>query len=100
VDKSVRAPKRKRSDLLHRFICAAALSAILGATTIPPVGADEPAEDCAALLGRIDATLKRVRIREAEHRKIMALRDKGKAAMAESGDCETPLRQALEFLGG
>lgn len=62
--------------------------------------ADEPGADCAALLHRIDAKLKVIRIRKDAYDKVMALKDEGQAAMNSGGDCATPLTKALKMLGG
>lgn len=62
--------------------------------------ADEPGADCAALLHRIDAKLKVIRMRQDTFEKITVLKEQALAAMNSGGDCATPLTKALKMLGG
>lgn len=65
-----------------------------------PAMSDEPGADCAALLQRIDAKLKIVRLRKDAYDEIQALKQQALNAMAADGDCATPLTKALRMLGG
>ena len=63
-------------------------------------GADEPGADCAALLLRINAKLKIIRIRKDAYDEIQTMKQQALEAMADDGDCTTPLTKALRMLGG